>query len=118
MNDIKFLDRKFGIFCESHPTEFHDTLSFSLVGEKVQAELFIRFDEDENDYFGFGVDLDDFKEFEKIFASTGESYLKSDDGNIFVAMKIIDGRLYFQAKIMNPEYGYINDDWHLIRERR
>lgn len=111
------LDKAFGIFCLTHPDEFHDTLCFrgDKANNTVKICLDIRFDVSEWNFYYFCVPIGVFETFEKKLKETGTAIIEA--GESLLAMKINETKLYFLIKVQTIEKSFEKNDWSLVKEK-
>ena len=118
---IRLLGKTFGVYCSTHPNEYHDTLSFQkITDENIMIRLEIKFDTDEWDNYSWGIPINYLLEFEKKLDETGVAIV--EQGNNFLAIKLENGKLFYKIKIVNKLFGnssqwFTANHWLEIKEK-
>lgn len=118
---ITLLGKTFGIYCPTHPKEFHDTIQFRKINdENAEIYLKIRFDTNEQSYYFWAIPINALLEFEKNLDESGISSL--EDGDKFLAIMLKNGKLFYKIKIVNripDNASYISDlnNWRELKEK-
>ncbi|MEK7627385.1 MAG: hypothetical protein AAB397_02260 [Patescibacteria group bacterium] len=119
---LTLLGKTFGVYCSTHPNEYHDTLIIDeLNGEapnkNAMIYLDIRFDTNEWDYYSWEIPIISLLEFEKKLNRTGTAIIEEE--NNLLAMKIEGGKLFYKIKIANKLFKgkFISNNWSEIKEK-
>ena len=116
---ITLLGKTFGIYCSTHPNEFHDTLSFKETADKnVAINLDIRLDTDEWCNYLWEVQIDYLIKFEKNINETHTAVIREKDN--LLAMKLVNEKIYFKINIAatDESNGIYSNYWMEIQEKK
>ena len=118
---ITLLGKTFGVYCSTHPNEYHDTLSFvKRTDENAMIRLEIKFNIDEWDNYSWEIPINSLLKFEKKLNETGTAVIEQED-NILI-MKIKNEKLFYRIKIVNKLFGnssqgFTANNWLGLKEK-
>lgn len=116
---ITLLGKTFGIFCPTHPDEFHNTITFKKTSDgNVLISVNARYeaDTDEWDCHMWKIPINTLTKFEKILNETGTATIEEKDS--FLTIKIENGKIRYCTRLFtNENKMFISCHWLEIQEK-